>query len=103
MYHSLKPVHHVVVKKGMTVKKLLEEFSKTGVMQAGKLGKAVAIYRKMLADKECKKFFGLAGAMIPGGMKKVITDMLEHGMIDMVVQRKDLKNTLVSFFNWLGF
>ncbi|MDO8555979.1 MAG: deoxyhypusine synthase family protein [Nanoarchaeota archaeon] len=81
----MKPVHHVTIKKDMSVKELLKEFSAVGVMQAGKLGQAADIYKAMLADKQCKKFLGLAGAMVPGGMKKVIVDMLKANMTDVLV------------------
>ncbi|HLC55474.1 MAG TPA: deoxyhypusine synthase family protein [Candidatus Nanoarchaeia archaeon] len=85
MKPSLKPVHHITLRKDITANELLKEFSKAGVMQAGKLGKAVEIYRKMLADRQCVKFLGLAGAMVPGGMKNIITDMIEKNMVDALV------------------
>jgi deoxyhypusine synthase len=39
----------------------------------------------MLADKDAVIFFGLSGAMVPGGMRKVIRDMIELNMIDVLV------------------
>ncbi len=85
MKPELSPVNHVKLKENITVKELLEEFSRVGVMQAGKLGKAVEICKKMIADKQCVKFLGLAGAMVPGGMKQVIVDVLENKMADVLV------------------
>ncbi|MDO8628743.1 MAG: deoxyhypusine synthase family protein [Nanoarchaeota archaeon] len=81
----MKPVKHITLKKDMTVKTLLEQFNDLGVMQAGKLGKAADIYKKMLADKDCKKFLGLAGALVPGGMKNIIIHMLKEKMVDVLV------------------
>src|SRR3989344_4594435 len=81
----MKPVKHIALKKNITVKALLEQFDDLGVMQAGKLGKAATIYKKMQADKQCTKFLGLAGALIPGGMKNIILHILEHKMTDVLV------------------
>ena len=39
----------------------------------------------MLNDPECIIFIGLSGAMIPGGMRKVIRDMIEMKLIDVIV------------------
>ncbi len=81
----MKPVHHISIKKDMNVKDLLKAFSAVGVMQAGKLGQAVDIYQAMLKDKHCIKFLGLAGAMIPGGMKHIIVQLLQKKMADVLV------------------
>ena len=82
---SLQPVHHILATKEMTVNQLLSQMTKTGVMGGGKLGRAADIYEMMLKDKECTKFFGLAGAMVPGGMKQIIIDMINDGWIDVLV------------------
>ncbi len=39
----------------------------------------------MLSDPRCIIFLGLSGAMIPGGMRKVIHDMIEMRLIDVLV------------------
>ncbi len=82
---NFKPVEHIEVKKGIKVSELIEEFQKSGVMGAGKIGRAAEILEKMFQDKECKIFFGVAGAMVPGGMKKIIFDMLSSGRISAFV------------------
>src|SRR3989344_7486996 len=83
----LKNIKQVDVKKQMMVKDLLKEFSGSGVMGAGRLAKAVDIASEMKAEKKAglKVFFGLAGAMVPGGMKNIIIDMLDSGYIDVFV------------------
>jgi len=43
------------------------------------------VYLRMLADPTCVIFMGLSGAMIPGGMRKVIHDMIEMKLIDVLV------------------
>src|SRR3989338_3528048 len=81
----MKEIKHVEIKKGMKVNDLVNEFNKSGVFVAGNLGKSVDIVENMIKDKECKVFFGLAGAMVPGGMKNIIIDMLENKWIDVFV------------------
>jgi deoxyhypusine synthase len=39
----------------------------------------------MLGDPTCVIFLGLSGAMIPGGMRKVIRDMIEMKLVDVIV------------------
>ncbi|MBI2575392.1 deoxyhypusine synthase family protein, partial [Candidatus Woesearchaeota archaeon] len=83
--HALKRISHVATRKGMTVNELVREMAASGVMGAGNLARAVDITEKMIKDKECKVFLGQAGAMIPGGMKNLLIEMVELGWIDVLV------------------
>lgn len=74
----MKEVKHVKLKKGMKVDELVRGMRDAGVMGGGKLGKAVDILEEMIRDKECKVFVGIAGALIPGGMREIIIDMLDY-------------------------
>ncbi|MDP2749451.1 MAG: deoxyhypusine synthase family protein [Nanoarchaeota archaeon] len=87
-------VNQMKIEKDMTVKQLAKAMSDSGVMGAGRIGKAVEVFEKILEEKQknkktgkedCKLFFGLAGAMVPGGMKEIIHDMLISGTIDVFV------------------
>lgn len=73
----MEPVKQIKVRKGMKVSELLDEMKETA-FNARKIGEAAEILAEMTQDKECKLFLGLAGAMIPGGMKGIILDLLEH-------------------------
>lgn len=81
----LYPIRHVAPEKGMSVNALVAQMRNSGVMGGGRLGKAADIYEHMLKDKGCVKFFGLAGAMVPGGMKQILIDMVNDGWIDVLV------------------
>jgi deoxyhypusine synthase len=81
----LKKVKQVETRKGMLVDELVREMASSGVMGAGKIAHAADIAEKVIRDKDTKLFFGLAGAMVPGGMKQVIIDMLEAGWIGVFV------------------
>ncbi len=81
----MKVVKHIKINKNMKVSELVKEMNNSGVMQAGKLAKAVDIIKKMIKDKQCKVFMGVAGAMIPGGMKQIIIDFLQNKYVDVFV------------------
>ncbi|OLS19974.1 MAG: Deoxyhypusine synthase-like protein [Candidatus Heimdallarchaeota archaeon LC_2] len=86
MHHNKKshPIHHFDITKATSPLKILEEFSKMNVFGGGKLGRAFDILT--LAKSEgAKIFLSLAGAMVPGGMRKVITDAMRNGLVDMLV------------------
>ncbi|HLC56473.1 MAG TPA: deoxyhypusine synthase family protein [Candidatus Nanoarchaeia archaeon] len=71
-------------KKGLKVDELLYQYKDLG-HQAKKLGEAADIIVEMIKDKECKVFLGLAGALVPGGMRLILKDMIERGWIDVFV------------------
>lgn len=80
----MDPIKHIKIKKGEKVSELVEDMKQVG-FQARKIGEAAEIFLEMIKDKDCKIFFGLAGAMVPGGMKEIILDMLNSGHIDVFV------------------
>ncbi len=85
MHEDLKKVHHIKTEKAMTCGKLVEQMGKAGVMGAGKIAKAAEVIEDMIKDEKCTVFLGLAGAMVPGGQKQIIIDMLKDGWIDVLV------------------
>lgn len=82
----------------MTVKELVEEMSYAG-FQAVKLADSVRILTDMIQDKRCTKFLGLAGALIPGGMRTVIVEMIRNHFIDVIVTTgANLTHDLIEAF-----
>lgn len=79
-----KPIRHAKIGHDMTVSELVEAFSGCA-FGAGRLFEAVDIYREMINDSECTKFFGLAGAMVPAGMRQIVSDMIRDRQIDILV------------------
>lgn len=55
----------------------------------------------MLSDPGCIIFLGLSGAMIPGGMRRVIRDMIEMKMVDVLVSTG--ANIFHDLFESFGF
>jgi deoxyhypusine synthase len=68
-----------------SVSDVLRAFENTS-FQSRNLAKCVEIYLKMLQDPDDPTIFlGLSGALIPAGMKKVISTMIRKGMVDVIV------------------
>jgi len=80
----MEKVRHITPEKEMKVSQLVEQMKDAG-FGARNLGQASQIFKEMLQDKDCKIFFGVAGAMVPGGMKKIIIDMISGGRISALV------------------
>jgi len=51
---------------------------------AGRLAKAVDIYEEML-NEETTKFLGVAGALVPAGMRSILAEMVRERYVDVVV------------------
>jgi len=81
----MKPVKHIETRAGMKVSELVDEMHLSGVFGAGRLAEAASVITDMITDKNCRVFLGVAGAMVPGGMRQVIIDLLEKGWIDVLV------------------
>jgi len=80
----MKEVLPIEIKDKMTVDQLVKAFGKSGVFQAGNLAKAVDIYEEMLRKKS-SVMLAFAGAMVPGGMRKVIADLVRDNLVDLIV------------------
>ncbi len=68
-----------------TVSELLEAFNRTS-FQSRTLAMCANIYVDMLEDqKRPTIFLGIAGAMVPAGMKGVISTLVRRNMVDVIV------------------
>lgn len=81
----MKPVNHVKIDKVLTVNELIKRMDSAGVLGAGRLGKAVNICEAMIKDRKCRVFLGLAGPLVPGGMREIIINLIESRWVDAVV------------------
>jgi deoxyhypusine synthase len=79
-----QPVQHLDLRKIENLLDLVQAFQHTS-FQSRNVFKCYDVFRKMLNDPACIVFIGLSGAMIPGGMRRVIRDMIEMKMIDVIV------------------
>ena len=75
--NCMDEIKHLELTENMSVSNLVRNMGNMG-FGASKISEASSIMEKMFKDTECKIFFGVAGAMVPAGMKKVILNMLER-------------------------
>ena len=80
----LKDVNQFHLETDDGIVDLISNLSNTG-FNAKRLALGCKIYEEMIYDKECVKFFGLAGAIVPAGMQGVIYDFIQEGFIDILV------------------
>lgn len=78
------PVVPIDPEKLHSVSELLEAFSHIS-FQARTLGECFQILKDMVADQETILFFGLSGAMVPAGMRLIISKFVRRGVIDVLV------------------
>ncbi|MDH5362096.1 MAG: deoxyhypusine synthase family protein [Aigarchaeota archaeon] len=77
-------VQHFRLQKQMTAASLVKAMKKMG-LGAGELGRAYDALSAMRRDKNCTKFMGVAGAVIPAGLRNVIAHMAKHRYFDALV------------------
>ena len=82
LHDLVKPMK---LRAGMTVNQLVQEFEKSGCFGAGRLASACNIFERMIRDEDCVIFLALAGAMVPAGLRVIISDLIRKRMVDAVV------------------
>ena len=95
-----KTIGHIDISSNGDLDGLVTSFSRAS-FQARNISRCVEVYRQMLQDEEAVIFFGLAGAMVPAGMRKIIADLLRHHLIDVLVSTG--ANLYHDFFEAIGF
>jgi deoxyhypusine synthase len=80
----LKKVNQFKITEEEDILSLIDSLSETG-FNAKRLARACEIYKEMINDNDCIKFFGLAGALVPAGMQRIIHDYIAEGYIDVLV------------------
>lgn len=76
-------VHQLQIESVMSVDTLVKRMSHCG-FGARRLSEAVAIYEKMLSG-DFTKFLTISGAMVPAGMRNIVSDLIRKGHVDVLV------------------
>ncbi len=80
----LKEVNQLKITNETDIIDLIYSLKNSG-FNAKRLALACEIYNDMVNDKDCVKFFGLAGALVPAGMQRILHDFIMEGFIDILV------------------
>ena len=78
------PIEHLDLEKVESIADLLDGYRRIS-FQARTLGACAAVLEKAMLDPQCTVFFGGAGALVPGGLRKVLRDLVEFGLVDVMV------------------
>ena len=78
-------VHHIEPATTKDLRGFLDAMDKVGVLGAGRGGRAAGIIQRMFEDLECFTFLSMSGPMVPGGLRKVVSHLVETGKIDAIV------------------
>jgi len=68
----------------MSVAELVGEYGNAGI-GAAEIAEAVDVTAEAFGREETTVFFGLAGAMVPAGMRAIVADLIREGHIDALV------------------
>jgi len=79
-----RPTEPIEVWPDKKISDLTKEMLSIGY-QGRKLAEAIDIWARMLKRKNVIVWFGLAGAMIPAGMRRIISYFIKRRMIDVLV------------------
>jgi deoxyhypusine synthase len=77
------PVEHARVRASMTVGELVDQYARAGV-GAADVAEAVDVAAATF-DDDVTTFLGLAGAMVPAGMRQVVVELIRDGYVDALV------------------
>ena len=99
-----KPVNPFSVEKDIRIVNILDKMGEIS-FQGRTLSRALDVWKRMLGD-QTTIFLGLAGAMVPAGMRRIIAFLIEHRLVDCIVSTganlfHDLHETL-GRFHWMG-
>jgi deoxyhypusine synthase len=78
-------VNPINVTEDMRIIDLINQFDNSGVLGAGRVGRACNILTEMIQDEDMKVFMSLGGPLIPGGMRNIVTKMIDEGHVDLIV------------------
>ena len=71
--------------RGLTVGELVSEMRECGVLGAVKIGIAAELAAEMFGDKDYTVFLTIAGPMVPGGMRRIVSDLIDQEYVKVVV------------------
>jgi deoxyhypusine synthase len=81
----LKYVEQIRLEREISVRELVNRMRQSGVLGAGRIGKATEIMSEMIKDADYTVFLAMAGPMIPAGLRSITCDLIENRIVDVIV------------------
>jgi deoxyhypusine synthase len=95
-----RQVNHIDI-KSFNAAPIIEQFERMA-FQARNTANAASILDTMMADKDCASILCLSGSLFSAGLKKVVYDMIDNNMVDLIVST-GANIVDQDFFEALGF
>ena len=77
------PISEIKLEPRMTVADMTRQMENAG-FGAGRLARVASIWARAVEDQAARVYFALAGAMVPAGMRKVVAQAVDAGLIDFI-------------------
>jgi len=81
----LQKIRHMQLKPGMPLSRIAKEMEGTHVLGSGRFGRAVSILTEMWRSNAYRNILAFAGPLVPGGLRKLIIDLIAGGYVHAVV------------------
>lgn len=95
----MEKVHQIEIGPDMSVEALIAGMKNCG-FGARRLAEAVDIYEMMLSGNYVK-FLTLSGAMVPAGMRNIVSMLIRQGYVDVLVTTgANLVHDIIESFGW---
>lgn len=92
-------VNQINVNNSMKIIDLMNEFDQSGVLGAGRVARACNVLADMIQDDDMSVFMSLGGPLIPGGMRSIVTKMINEGHVDLIISSgANITHDLVEAF-----
>ncbi|RAP54146.1 MAG: deoxyhypusine synthase [Methanosphaera sp. rholeuAM130] len=92
-------VKHLEIKENMKLSDFINQLDESGVLGAKRVSQATNLLAQSFKNEDTKVFLSLAGPMIPGGLRKVVRDLIDRGYVDLIISSgANLTHDLVESF-----
>lgn len=92
-------VNQINVDNNMKIIDLINQFDDSGVLGAGRVARACNILTEMIQDEDMSVFMSLGGPLIPGGMRNIVTKMINEGHVNLIISSgANITHDLVEAF-----
>jgi len=81
----MDPIKNISIKENQSVKDLVDQFEESGGFSAKMFADGAKIFKQMVNDNECTKFFSFPACIVATGTRGVIKDMVKNKMVDVII------------------
>lgn len=77
-------VNQINIEKNMSITDFMNQLDNSGVLGAGRVARSCNLLSEMISNPEMKVFMSLAGPLVPGGLRKIVSSMIKNGHVDVL-------------------